>query len=394
MADLLLFLMIFHIYGHFKILLNLMATFPRPAATVSRTNNTKQENLMFSESELKDVCVRIKECIDYHNYLLEFTKSMSDAFGPMLLVYFSFHQVSCCLLLLECAQMVNKKSTLRLIVILFQSAEALIRYGPLTVIIFQALIQLCIIFELIGTVVRKIPTVKSSQKVAVVVPHLFCYRYSTYICSCCICLVDLTVFLIIFHVYGHFKILLNHLVTFPTPADTVDDTTNTMLQNYFYSESEEKDVFIKLKDCITYHNFLLDFTNAMTDTFGPTLFVYLWFHQLSCCLLLLECAQMSPEALMCYGPLTVIVFESLIQMNVIFEMIGSVSEKLKDAVYQLPWQCMDVKNRKVVLFFLMNVQTPVHVKAMGLTRVGVDTMAAILKTSVTYFAFLRTVPAE
>lgn len=53
------------------------------------------------------------------------------------------------------------------------------------------------------------------------------------------------------------------------------------------------------------------------------------------------------------------------------------SEKLKDAVYQLPWQCMDVKNRKIVLFFLMNVQTPVHVKAMGLTRVGVDTMAAV-----------------
>ncbi|CAD0194453.1 unnamed protein product [Chrysodeixis includens] len=71
MADLLLFLMIFHIYGHFKILLNLMATFPRPAATTNRITNTKQESLMFSEAELKDVFVKLKECIDYHNYLLE-----------------------------------------------------------------------------------------------------------------------------------------------------------------------------------------------------------------------------------------------------------------------------------------------------------------------------------
>nr|QNS36200.1 olfactory receptor 6 [Mythimna separata] len=52
---------------------------------------------------------------------------------------------------------------------------------------------------------------------------------------------------------------------------------------------------------------------------------------------------------------------------------------------------MDTKNRKVVAFFLMNVQEPVHVKALGVANVGVTTMAMILKTSVSYFTFLRSV---
>lgn len=46
-----------------------------------------------------------------------------------------------------------------------------------------------------------------------------------------------------------------------------------------------------------------------------------------------------------------------------------------DAVYSLPWECMDVKNRKIVLFFLYKVQTPIALKAAGLVPVGVQTMA-------------------
>ena len=38
---------------------------------------------------------------------------------------------------------------------------------------------------------------------------------------------------------------------------------------------------------------------------------------------------------------------------------------------------MDVKNKKIVLFFLYNVQTPIRLNAMGLVAVGVQTAAAV-----------------
>ena len=53
------------------------------------------------------------------------------------------------------------------------------------------------------------------------------------------------------------------------------------------------------------------------------------------------------------------------------------SGKLKDAVYGVPWECMDMENRKVVTFFLMSVQEPVHVKALGVANVGVKSMAMV-----------------
>ncbi|CAH1634880.1 unnamed protein product [Spodoptera littoralis] len=127
----------------------------------------------------------------------------------------------------------------------------------------------------------------------------------------------------------------------------------------------------------------------MSDVFGPMLFCYYVFHQTSGCLLLLECSQMTAQALIRFLPLTIILTQQLIQLSIIFELVGSESEKLKDAVYGVPWECMDVSNRKVVAFFLMNVQEPVHIKALGVANVGVTSMAAILKTSLSYFTFLR-----
>lgn len=83
-------------------------------------------------------------------------------------------------------------------------------------------------------------------------------------------------------------------------------------------------------------------------------------------------------------------FGELVLLSIIFETIGTMSEKLKDAVYKVPWEYMDTKNRRTVLIFLIKVQEPIHVKAGGLVDVGVTTMASILKTSFSYFAFLRT----
>lgn len=38
---------------------------------------------------------------------------------------------------------------------------------------------------------------------------------------------------------------------------------------------------------------------------------------------------------------------------------------------------MDIENRKMVAIFLMNVQKPIYVKALGLAQIGVTTMARV-----------------
>ncbi|CAH1647027.1 unnamed protein product [Spodoptera littoralis] len=219
--------------------------------------------------------------------------------------------------------------------------------------------------------------------------------YGTVLCGSSVSMFDLFLCLMIFNLWGHFKILIYNLDHFPRPATEVVDAegeerSGRVIGSEMYSESELEEVAIKLKDCIQYHMLIVNFTNNMSDAFGMALFIYYSFHQITGCLLLLECSQMTAAALSRYLPLTIIMFGELVLLSIIFETIGTMSEKLKDAVYKMPWEYMDTKNRRTVLIFLIKVQEPIHVKAGGLVDVGVTTMASILKTSFSYFAFLRT----
>ncbi|XP_022823691.1 odorant receptor 13a-like [Spodoptera litura] len=215
----------------------------------------------------------------------------------------------------------------------------------------------------------------------------------SYLCSTQYVMFDLFLSIMVLHIWGHFKILINSLNNFPKPsAEThceLEQGININAEKY--SKEELVEVSQKLKECIDYHREIIQFTNAMSDVFGPMLFCYYVFHQASGCLLLLECSQMTAQALIRFLPLTIVLTQQLIQLSVIFELVGSESEKLKDAVYGIPWECMDASNRKVVAFFLMNVQEPVHIKALGIANVGVTSMATILKTSISYFTFLRSI---
>ncbi|KAJ8728843.1 hypothetical protein PYW07_006539 [Mythimna separata] len=215
----------------------------------------------------------------------------------------------------------------------------------------------------------------------------------SYLCSTWFGMFDLFLSLMVFQVWGHFKILINILNDFPQPSSASKFTMENgfVIRVEKYSKEELRQVSQRLAECIIYHRKIVSFTHTMSDVFGPMLFVYYIFHQTSGCLLLLECSQMTTQALIRYVPLTLTLTQQLIQLSVIFELVGSESGKLKHAVYGLPWEFMDTKNRKIVAFFLMNVQEPVHVKALGVANVGVTTMAMILKTSVSYFAFLRSV---
>ncbi|XP_026737609.1 odorant receptor 43a-like [Trichoplusia ni] len=218
--------------------------------------------------------------------------------------------------------------------------------------------------------------------------------YASSLCGCCVCAFDLLLCLMIFNLWGHFKILIHNLDSFPRPAAARTDTNKachnaTIVGSEMYSKSELEDVAIQLKECIEHHKVISNFTNRMSDAFGFSLGFYYFFHQVAGCLLLLQCSDVSLGSLTRYIPVTTIIFGELILISVIFESIGSMSEKLKDAVYNVPWEYMDTKNRKTVLIFLIRVQEPIHVKAGGMVKVGVTTMASILRTSLSYYAFIR-----
>ncbi|XP_049872914.1 uncharacterized protein LOC126371645 [Pectinophora gossypiella] len=222
----------------------------------------------------------------------------------------------------------------------------------------------------------------------------------TYDAGRCFLVFDMYLSVIVFHVWGHLRILELHLQHFPHPADFAAAAR--------YTDEESRTVQHILIQLIKHHKSIVDpsiarlvekqlsvpcyrFMRQLSSAFGPMLAAYLTFHQLCGCLLLLECSSLDSEALGEYGLLTLVLFQQLIQISIVYELIGSQSEKVKNAVYALPWECMDARGRGLLLFFLQNVQEPITLKAMGVVSVGVQTMAGILRRSASYFIMLRTV---
>ncbi|KAI5647056.1 7tm odorant receptor domain-containing protein [Phthorimaea operculella] len=52
-------------------------------------------------------------------------------------------------------------------------------------------------------------------------------------------------------------------------------------------------------------------------------------------------------------------------------------EKLINSVYFTPWDRMDTRNRRTVHIMLLRAQRPICITGMGLTTVGVTTMAQV-----------------
>nr|AFP66948.1 odorant receptor 4 [Amyelois transitella] len=216
---------------------------------------------------------------------------------------------------------------------------------------------------------------------------LFTWNIS-YFCGSFLTILDCYLYITVFHIWGHFKILIHDLEMIPKPLPNPGKSTEELLLDK-YSAEESKQVNEKLKRCVGYHRLIIGFTKMMSDVFGSTLMIYTGVMLVLTCLLLLECSYMNTEAFMRYGPLTLMVFQELIQFGLVFELIGTAGEKLKKVVYDLPWEYMNRENRFIVLILLMNVQKPVRVKALGVTDMGVATVASIIKTSLSYFPFLR-----
>nr|WPO56450.1 odorant receptor [Leucinodes orbonalis] len=221
--------------------------------------------------------------------------------------------------------------------------------------------------------------------------------YLSYNCGILICGIDLLLFLMIFQIIGHVNVLRLNLSNFESPNSkitlkvrgTSSDAEPCTVE--IYDQEENRIAHTKLADCIEHHKIIIEFTDEISQLFGPMLAFNYLFHLVGCCLLLLECSEGGADSVLRYGPLTTVIFGQLIQMSVIFEILGSETEKLKESAYLVPWQCMNVSNQRSVCFLLHRMQDKISLTALGLTAVGVDTMTWILKTTFSYFAFLRSI---
>ncbi|XP_061726199.1 putative odorant receptor 59c [Cydia pomonella] len=205
----------------------------------------------------------------------------------------------------------------------------------------------------------------------------------SYVTTIGLCVFDLLLILIVFQIWGHLRILKHNLQNIPLPENSI-----------MYSVEENNNIRMLLKENILHHNIIIQFVDRCSDAFSEYLFAFYLFMQFITCILLLEVTTFTADSLAKYGPLTVVMHQQLIQVSILFEMLNTKSEQLIDAVYAIPWEHMDTKNRRTVLFFLHRIQTPVSLKAAKVVPVGVNTMSAILKTTFSYYMMLKALAGE
>ncbi|XP_063393053.1 odorant receptor 67a-like isoform X1 [Cydia fagiglandana] len=199
--------------------------------------------------------------------------------------------------------------------------------------------------------------------------------------TCGLLAFDLLLCLIVLQIMGHLKIMKHSLSNITRKAD-------------MYSAEENMRVRESLKDIVVHHNIIIKFVNKCSDTYSEYLFAFYSLMQILSIISLLEVAAFTPEALAKYGPLTYALHQQLILVSILFEMISSRSTELIDAIYDIPWECMDTRNRRTAMVLLMRAQTPVTLKAAKMVPVGVTTMSAVLKTSASYYMALNAVAKE
>nr|AXF48759.1 odorant receptors OR2.3 [Lobesia botrana] len=134
--DLLVSTIVFQILGHLQILKHNLMTIPLPLDV---------EYGIYSIEENIQIRRRLKENIEHHKVIIKFVDKCSDALNEYSFLFYLVLQIMCCVLLLEISAM---------------TSDALAKYGPMTLGMYQQLVHLSVFFELVST--------KSAQLINVV----------------------------------------------------------------------------------------------------------------------------------------------------------------------------------------------------------------------------------
>uniref|UniRef100_A0A0K8TUV4 Odorant receptor n=1 Tax=Epiphyas postvittana TaxID=65032 RepID=A0A0K8TUV4_EPIPO len=216
-------------------------------------------------------------------------------------------------------------------------------------------------------------------------------------CSILIAGIDCILLLFILQIIGHIEILRHNLSDFPKPEDVraVKVDCKGSRKPVFVNVAmftKEQNLIIKenIKKCVQHHLFIIKFTDNVSQFFGPVMAIYYLFHLVTGCLMLLEMSAGDAASLARYGPVTVVIFGQLVILSMVFETVNTRSEMLVDALYDQAWDSMELSNMRSACLLLHRLQNPIAIQALGVTPINVRTMVMILKTSFSYFAFLKT----
>ncbi|GBP51329.1 hypothetical protein EVAR_34115_1 [Eumeta japonica] len=317
--DLYLSLAVFQIIGHLYILKHDLASISRPKKKIFiEIYDMPVAVEMFDDEENKQVYKDITDCISYHCMIIRFTDAVSVLFGPTIAISYLFHLFGCCLSLL---QVLSGASTHR----------------------YKATARAHLIADYILEQFTSYYTNPSLAHHQHVEPHMKDFIMSS---------------------------------TSPLPGDlfilTVELAKTRLIVGPL--KNDQKSIPIDhwgySKEDITAAN-LTPFQLYKTTV---------------------ENFSKDYRTLAHYGVFTFAIFGQLCHISIMFEVLGATyvsrsalwfatnshfgfqSEKLIDAVYAVPWECMDVPNRRALLMLLRRVQTPIRISALGLADVGVQTM--------------------
>nr|ALR72550.1 odorant receptor OR5 [Colaphellus bowringi] len=155
------------------------------------------------------------------------------------------------------------------------------------------------------------------------------------------------------------------------------------------SERAKKSEIARLVD---HHNFLIDFSNRINNTFSTMLLAYIFVFVISMCVEMYK-SSANPSFSVFMNAVTYLsaaVFGLIFLFCIPGQNLTDEANNIPNAVYFTDWY-RDSKQSTSVLMMISNGQRDISIKAGEVIKINLATSLSTIKTLLSYFMFLRTV---
>ncbi|XP_028901446.2 odorant receptor Or2-like [Zeugodacus cucurbitae] len=210
--------------------------------------------------------------------------------------------------------------------------------------------------------------------------------------------------------FFEFFFLIQMVWLVPTSLLVYLSFTNIFLTSLMFGELILKDLCLKLrnirsenemtmlkefKDCIAYHNKIIDLCDDIEDLISMDAFFHVTSFGMMLCMLLfflsmIDDLELIPAVLVMMGfDMYLIGFSYYYANNLATESL-----EVANAAYDTPWYRGNLEMRKCVLIMIARSQNPLQITAGGLYPLTMENFQAILRISYSYFSLLQGVSQQ
>nr|AWV67918.1 odorant receptor 3 [Lampronia capitella] len=194
--------------------------------------------------------------------------------------------------------------------------------------------------------------------------------------TCLAMIFDMFMFFYVIHLMGHLEVLVAEL--------SVLSSDKLML-----TREEDDAMFNEMKKIISHHSLMLDALHLLERVFGPVMLGNYSYDSVAFCVVLVVLTENWPMGFIAFAVLTVVIFFQLIGESYAMEQLSTSMEELHSAVCDVSWTCMSLRNKRAYYLLVLITQRPYVFKGVFVV-VNLENMAAILKTIISYFIWLKT----